>query len=330
MERFFVRRLCLALASSAWLSLAIGTPARAQPVNEVKKVTRLVVPAPAGSAADRLARMIGERLATLWRHTVVIDNQPGGNGALAAETVARVPANGQTLLWATAGVMVIHPVLSPKPSYNASRDFQPISLLAKAPLVLVAQPQLAADTFAEFVNAARTRPQPLRLGHAGVGTEPHLAGHAFAIGSALKVEHVALPGSVATINALLGGDVDALFELVATVLPLVKAGRLRPLAVASRRRLPILPSVPTLGESALPGFEAGTWYGIVAPVGLPADDLVRLHGDVVRVLTLQEVHDTLIDQGLEPVGSTPAVFDAWMQQEAAKHTRLARAAGLTP
>jgi tripartite-type tricarboxylate transporter receptor subunit TctC len=316
----------------AALPLAIATlvcvaPAQAQDGFPSRQI-RIIVPFAPGGATDMLARLVGQKMGETFNQTVLVENRPGAGGNIGAEAGAKAPPDGHTLTLAAAGFMAVNPSVYAKLGYDSVKDFQPISLLVHAPLLFVVHPKVQAQTVKEFINLAKANPGKLTIGNGGTGTAQHLGGEYFTSAADIQVIHVPYKGSAPATTDLLGGVFDAQFDNMVTLIPHVKAGKLRALGVSSARRVPLLPDVPTIAESALPGFETGTWYGIVAPAGTPQPVVARLNREINRILALPDVREKLLAQGLEPAGDSPAEFSALIRSEIAKYAKIVKAAGI--
>ncbi|RYY93761.1 MAG: tripartite tricarboxylate transporter substrate binding protein, partial [Comamonadaceae bacterium] len=274
------RRHLLALAGAALLPLAAR--AQAYPSRPI----RLVVPFPPGGSTDLLARRLGEKLAVAMGQPVVVENRPGAGGTTGADFVAKSPADGHTLLMGVTGSNAIAASLYPRLPYDTLRDFTPVSLLVSAPLVLAVNSASPIRTVREYVAAAKARPG-MTYGTPGNGTSMHLTGEMFDLATGAGLTHVPYKGSAPAMNDLLGGTLQSMFGDFLVLLPQVKAGKVTPIAVTSARRHPLLPDVPTIAESGVPGlerFEAASWQGLFAPAGLPRDVLARLNAEVAKAM----------------------------------------------
>jgi tripartite-type tricarboxylate transporter receptor subunit TctC len=292
----------------AALAAALLVPGlvRAQPYPN--RPIRLVVPFPAGGTADFVARLAGERLATQLRATVVVENRVGANGNLGTEQVAQAAPDGYTLLLGSTPNLAINPSLYKKLKFDPLKDFVPVVQLAIAPNVLVVHPSVPAPTVAELIRHARAQPGNLRFASGGNGSTGHLAMEMLAGAAQLQVLHVPYRGGPQAVTDLIGGQVDALFFTVPTVLPHVQSGRLRALAVAAPRRSSALPNVPTLAEAGLPGVDASPWFGLLAPAGTPKAIVNRLAIELARSWQDNEVRSKLLLQGAEPSMLNPDGF----------------------
>ena len=311
----------------ACVSLTCAMPVQAQEIFPSRQM-HIIVPFVPGGASDMLARLVAQKLGESFKQTVIVESRPGAGGNIGAEAGAKATPDGHTLTLAAAGFMAVNPSVYPKLGYDSVKDFQPVSLLVNAPLLFVVNPKVPARTVREFINLAKANPEKLTIGNGGTGTAQHLGGEYFASTADIKVLHVPYKGSAPATTDLLGGVVDAQFDNLVTLIPHVRAGKLRALAVSSARRVPLLPDVPTIAEAALPGFETGTWYGIVAPAGTPTTVVERLNREINRILNLHDVQEKLLAQGLQPAGDTPAEFGAMIRSEIAKYAKIVKAAGI--
>ena len=290
----------------------------------------ILVPFAPGGVADILPRVIGEELAKTWGQPDIIDNKPGAGGNLGMDAGARAAPDGLTLILAPAGNLTVTPLLYRHLRFDVRRDFVPVTELAASPNVLVVNPALDVHSVAELITYARSHPGALNFASPGEGSGAHLAGELLNAEAHVSIEHVPYKGIGPAINDLLGGHVQMMFAGISSVLELVKSGKLRALAVASPKRVPLLPEVPTVAESGLPGFEVTSWYGILVPAGTPAATVVTLQHDIAEALADPTVRTRLGNLGLEPVGSTSAAFNALIQTETVKWDAIVKKANIEP
>ena len=272
--------------------------AQAQPFPS--KAVRLVVPFPAGGSTDIISRTLGQKLSEMWGQPVVIDNRPGGSTIIATDVVAKSAPNGYTLLVATAPFATV-PSLIDKLPYDPARDFEPITLINTTPLVVVVNPNVPAKSIQELIALAKARPGALNFGSAGSGGSNHLAGELFNVMAGVRMVHVPYKGNAPALTDLVGGHVDVLFNGLTSALPLIKAGKLRALAVTSLTRSGALPGIPTLDEVGLKGFQAVAWNGLCAPARTPKDVIRRINADVLKVIRSPELVERLKAEGSDPV-----------------------------
>jgi len=294
--------------------------AAAQPGYPSRPV-RLLVPAPPGGSTDALGRMVGQRLGEALGQPFVVDNRSGAGGTVAAETLMRAAADGYTLSMAYTS-LTVNAALQKVP-YDPLRDFTPVALLTTSPLVLVVGAASPVRSVKDLVALART--QPIAYGSAGVGSGGHVTGEMLNLMAGIMAQHVPYKGAGPASVDVASGQIQFQFGAQLTTQALVRAGRLRMVAVTSARRAATLPEVPTMAESGLPGFEFLNWFGLLAPAGLPAPLLTRLNGEVVRLLDLPEVRDRIVFDGGEPAGGTPAAFRALLEADLAKWAKVAKA-----
>lgn len=312
------RRALLALAASAPLAAWAAFPERP---------LRLVVPFPAGGAADLMARGLAQHMGEQLGQQVVIDNRGGAGGTVAAEMVARAPADGYTLLFATMGTQAINPALYPKLRYDPLKDFAPIALTHITPRVLVVGPSVKARSVAELITLAKSKPNELSYGSAGNGSSSHLSGALFESLAGVDMIHVPYKGSAPLVTDLLAGRVDATFDSFTVYEEHIKSGRVHALAVTSRARMAALPQTPTLAEAGLAGYEVANWLGLLAPAGTPKDVVTRLHTAVNRAMGDAGMKRQLTAVGIEPTSSTPEEFGALIRSEIPKWARIVQSSG---
>jgi tripartite-type tricarboxylate transporter receptor subunit TctC len=289
------------------------------------KPVRILVGFVPGGAVDIIARLIGQKLSETLGQPVVIENRPGASTAIATDRAAKSPADGYTLLLIAIST-AIQSALRTNLPYDLKRDLAPVSLVSIGPFVLVVHPSLPARNVKELIALARSHPGKLSVGSPGVGSAPHLAGELFKSRAKINVVHVPYKGSADSVVGAASGLVPVCFASLASALPLLDAGRLRPLAVTTAKRASLLPSTPTLDESGLPGYDYSAWYGVSAPAGVPKDIIARLAAVLGKVVP--EIRESLNKQGLEPRTSTPDEFAAMIHREIAQTTKLIELTGL--
>ncbi len=287
---------------------------------------RFVVPFPPGGGTDLIARTIGQRLSEAWGQPVVTDNRPGAGTNIGTELVAKAPADGHTMLLASFAHGVNF-ALFRDPGYHPLESFEPVSLLAVSPNLLVVHPSVAVASVKELVAFARASPGKLNYASTGAGTSAHLAGELFKVMAGVDLTHVPYKGGGPALTALLAGEVQVLFPTVLAGLRHVEAGRLRGLAVTSAQRNKALPDVPTVAET-IPGFECGPWYGVLVPARTPKTVVARMHRDIVATLRISEVQKRISQDGADVVGSNPAELRQHIGQEMRRWSRVVRDAKL--
>jgi len=301
--------LCVALACG------LATVARAEfPERPVK----MLVGFSAGGGTDVAARIVAPGLGEALGQTVVVENRSGASGLIAAEAVARAAADGYTLMMGSQTTLAVAPRLYRKYTLDASRDFAGIGLAGTSPLVLVVNPKVAAHSVAELIALAKAQPGKLNFGSGGVGTTPHMAGELFRLTAGINIVHVAYRGEAPAINDLLGGQIPMMFANLSAVIGQVRGGALRAIAVASPKRSPTAPDIPTLAEQGLTGCEVETWFGVVAPAGTPRAVVGRINAEMRRVLALDDTQKRLAGLGMVAAAGSPEDFDAYIKSEIAK------------
>jgi len=312
--------LLVALLAAALSQAASGQAYPARPLH-------FVVAFPPGGGTDIVARAIAEKLARSLGQQVVVDNRPGAGGNVGTEIVAKSAPDGYTILMGSVGPLAINPSLFASLPFDPLRDLAPITLAATTPNVLVVHPSLPVRTVQDLIALARARPGALNFASSGHGTPAQLAGELFNVAAGVKMVHVPYKGAAPALADLLGGQVQLMFSTMPPALPHIREGRLRALAVTSLRRSAAMPELPTLDEAGLPGFEAVTWHGVLAPAGTAPEIVERLNRELVAVLHAPDVVARLSAQGAEPVGSTPQEFARYIREESAKWARVVRASG---
>src|SRR5450759_2200134 len=313
---------CCAIWAMSALAWALGVAAADYP----DKPVRMIVGFPAGSGVDILARLAGQKLAETYAQQFVIDNRPGAGSNIAANLAAKAAPDGYTIFLGTVA-NAINATLYAKLPFDFTRDFAPIVLAASAPNLLVVHPSVPARSVAELIRLAKAQPGQLSFGSSGTGTAPHLAGELFKRMAGIDIVHVPYRGGPQATTDLIGGQYAMLFAISSTVLPHIKSGRLRTLAITTLARMPSMPEVPTVAESGLPGFEAVTWFGFMVPAATPRDIVGRLNADIGKALALPDVHQQLALQGIDVIGGTPEQFAEHVRKETAKWADVIRRSG---
>jgi tripartite-type tricarboxylate transporter receptor subunit TctC len=302
------RRLVLALAATTLGSSALAQAWPAKPI-------RIVVPFPPGGGTDIIARETSQRVAASTGWTFVIDNKPGAGGNLGVDAVAKSPADGYTIVIGQTSNLAINPTLYAKMPYDSQKDLAPIVLLANAPLVLVSGMGTPHKTLADAVNAAKARPGALNFASPGNGTVAHLTSEMFQKAAGVKTQHVPYKGAAQALTDVISGTVDLYMSSVPTLIGQIRQNKLRPLAVTSAKRVDDLPNVPTINESGYKGFDAVTWFGLLAPAGTPKDVVARLNAEFNKALQNPELRKKLGDEGADPAGGTPEQFATLIRDE---------------
>ena len=314
-----ISRIALALAA---LVVVAPVPAQQYPVKPV----RMIVPFAPGGPLDIHARIVAQKLSEAWGQQVAIDSRTGAAGTIGAELVARAPADGYTVL-ANASAHVIVPSLIAKLPYDPIRDFTPVTVMGSAPLVLVVTPTLPVKSVKELVALGKARPGELAFGSSGSGTSTHLSGELLKSVTGIKMTHVPYKGSGQALIDVMAGHVPMTFGSITASVELLKSGRLRAVAITSEKRYPQLPGVPTFAESGYQSLVIGSWYAVWLPARAPEAIVSKLNADIVRVLNLPEVRNRIIELGGEPVGNSPAEFDAFQKAEMVRWARVIKESG---
>jgi len=310
----------LALWAGA-LATALTGAAAAQDY-PVKPIRIIVGPGP-----DVLARIVGQKLTDAWGQQVLVDQRPGAGGIIAADSVAKSPADGYTLLLST-GTYTTIPSLYSKVPYDFERDFAPVTLLAQLPFLLVAHPSVPAKNVQELVQLARARPGQLNYASSGNGTTAHLAGEMLKSMAKINIVHVPYKGTVPGVIDLVAGQVHIMFAIIQSSLPHAQAGKLRALAVSGSKRSSSAPAVPTISESGVPGYEFISWNGVHVPAATPGAVSGKLNAELLRIITLPDVKERMLGLGMDVAGGTPEEFGALVKSDIAKWAKVIRDAGI--
>ncbi|SPP92904.1 Bug family tripartite tricarboxylate transporter substrate binding protein [Bradyrhizobium vignae] len=318
-----MRKVVLGLFALAIIVQASAVQAELFP----SRTVRLIVPNPAGGSNDAVARLLAEALNETWQQPVVVENRPGGGGNVGTQAAATAPADGYTYLVSSPGPIVINPLLYKKLPFDPAKDFTPIALLASVPIVLIVNPKLQTFTLAELLNLARSQDEDLNYASSGIGSTHHLSAELFKKMTGLKLRHVPYRGAAPAMTDLIAGHVPILFDNLPTVIPQVQAGTVRALAVASPRRLSSLPDVPTFEEAGLPGFEASSWFGVLAPAGTPTEHVAKVTADIARITSSPSFRKSLEATGAEVGGVSGDEFARFMKREAEKWGGVIKSSG---
>jgi tripartite-type tricarboxylate transporter receptor subunit TctC len=311
--------------AAAWLaSLPLVSHAQSYPTRPV----RIVVAFTAGGTTDILARSLGQQLTERLKQPFVIDNKPGAGGNIGTEIVVRSAPDGYTLIVDSVGPIAVNPTLYKGLSYNPLIDLVPIVQIADVPNVLVVHPSLGVRNFEQFVSYAKANPGKLNYGSTGIGTSSHLSGYMLSKRVGIEATHIPYKGADA-LNDLLAGRLQFMFATVPSVIQHIQGGKLLPIAISSPKRSRSLPEVPTVIESGLPGFEAGSWFGFFAPKGTPEPIIAQLNRTVNDILAMPSIEKQMVSQGADPVGGTPAEFGQFVQREYEKWKLVVRESGAT-
>ena len=312
------------LAALLLLAALAGTcAAQSWPTRPV----RLIVPFPAGSTPDIVGRTLGQKLADAWRQPVVVENRPGAGGNIGTAEAARALRDGYTLLIGSNGPVAVNQALYKDLGYSPAKDLKPISLLAAAPQILTAHPAVPAGDLKQLVEYARANPDRLSYGSVGAGSASHLTMELLKSQAKVSLVHVPYKGFPPMVQDLLSGQIQATFAIVPAVLPQIRSGRLKGLAVTSAKRTALAPDIPTVAEQGFPYFDATAWQGLLSPAGIPPDAFERIAAETQKAMRLPDVRQILESQGFEVIGSTPQEFAAFLRAETAKWTKIVQATG---
>jgi len=318
-----VKRVFSALICSVGVACAAGALAQGWP----EKPVRFVVGFTPGGPSDILARALGQKLADSWGQQVVIENRPGAGGNIAAELVAKSPPDGTIWLLGNNSILATNQSLYGKLGYDPVRDFAPVALVAIQPNILVVNPNVPAGSVRELIALAKARPGALNYASSGSGAAAHLAGELFKAMTGVQMVHIPYKGAQPALTDVIAGQAQLMFATSASVIPYIKAGRLRALAVTTERRSATVPELPTLSESGVPGFEAITWHGVVVPAATPRPLVERLNADIVKVLRMRDLRERLESLGAELATGTPQDFAEYIAREIPKWAKVVKDSG---
>ena len=320
----------LAIPRKVSLILAVALMASAAPLSAQTypaKSIRFLVGFPPGGGSDIMARSVSQRLSEGLGRQVVVDNRPGANANIAAETAARSLPDGYTMVLISAP-HAVSKVLYRSLAYDLQKDLTPIALLGTVPHALIVHPSLPAKSVKELVSLARAKSGQLTVASAGVGATDHIAAEMFASMAKVKYLHVPYKGSGPALVDLVSGQVVVMFASMPSAVPYVRNGRVRSLAVTGAKRAEVMPEIPTIAESGLPGYELTTWYGIMFPAGTPKEIVTRMNNEINRAISLPDVRERLAAVGAEPLGGTPEAYGAVIKSDVARFTKLVKDAGI--
>ena len=323
MQRSRVRILAAGCSLLLTAALPFGA-AQAQGSAWPTKPVRIVVTFPPGGAPDTLGRVLAEKWGALGQ-PVTVDNKRGAGGNIGADFVAKAPGDGHTLVIGTVGTHGINPALYAKMPYDHVKDFTPISFLASTPNLLVVNKSVAASNVRELIALAKK--EPLSFGSSGSGTSIHLSGELFNTMAGVKMQHIPYKGRAQAMPDLMGGRIQMIFDNMPSALPLVRSGELKAIAVTSAQRSAAAPEIPTIAESGLPGFEATSWFALLASPGVPRDVQMRINAETLKVLAMPDVKAKLAGLGLDPAPGTPEALAGLIQSETAKWAKVVRESG---
>lgn len=308
--------------------LALASTADAQ--NWPAKPIRIISPYPPAGANDLLARIIAPKLSEQLGQPVVVENRAGATGNIGAELVAKAPADGYTLLMGQAGNLTINISLMAKMPFDPVRDFSPVTMVASTPNVLVVHPSLPVRTVKDLIALAKAKPGQINYATSGIGSPGHLAAELLNKSAGIRLVHIPYKGAAPALLDVVAGNAHLYFTSAVSAQPFIPSGRLRMVAVASAKRSPSLPEVPTVAEAGFPEFDVSSWWGVVAPASTPREVVMRLQVEIHRVIALPEIRTKLAEQGLDIATNTPEQFAAYIKSETAKWAKLIREVGVKP
>lgn len=317
---------CIA-TSVLFSTLAIASGISFAQTDYPNKPIRLIVPFPAGGGTDIYARLIANKLTERLKWIVIVDNKPGAGGNIGVDAAAKSPPDGYTIVIGQTSNLAINPSLYKKLPYDPLKDLTPIILVADSAMALVVPAQSPYKTLNDFVSAAKQKPGDVSFGYSGNGTVAHLTGVVFQSTSGIKLQHVPYKGAAQALTDLMGGSIESYMSSATTVVGHVRGGKLRALAVTGKKRLESMPEVPTIGESGYPGFDAVSWFGLLAPAGTPAAIIERINTEVNKILTLPDVKEKIASEGGEPIGGTPQEFARILAEELPRWAKLVKESG---
>jgi tripartite-type tricarboxylate transporter receptor subunit TctC len=322
-------RVLFTLYAGAFFTLAaVATPTAAQTELYPNKSVRIVIPFSAGGGTDVLGRLIGQRLSVMYGQQMIVDNRTGSGGHIGAEMVARAPADGYTLMIGTIGIHAAYRIYR-KLAYDPANDLQPVILLAEQPLVMVVHPSLPARNVKEFVALAKARPGEINFSTAGFGSSTHMTGELFEMMAKAKLTHIPYKGSAPALSDLIGGQIQAMFEVISPgLIQHIATGKLRALGVTSKGRLALLPEVPTVAEAGVPGYESTAWYTVAAPSKVPAVIVQKLNTDITGVISAREFQPKLRELSLTLMGGSPEAAMKYIAAETEKWNKVINTAGI--
>ena len=324
--RIWIRRFLAVMVTGLSLGLSVIGNVSAQEFPD--KTVRVVVPYPPGGFNDTLARVVGERLSKIWSQAVLVDNRPGGNTTLGNNLVAKAPPDGYTVLITPLPFSALPGLYGAQLPYDTLKDFSPQVLAANTQNILTVRSDLQINNVKELLDYARKNPGKLNYGSTGSGSSNHLSMELLMRMTDTKMTHIPYKGSAPATLAMLSGEIDVLFDNIPNALPQLKAGKMKAIAVTGTQRSVLFPSIPTVAESGVPGYEVNVWFGMQLPAGTPKPLVERMNRDIVRVLKEPEVVKKFRDQGVEVIASTPAAFNQLLQSEVVKWTQVIRDANI--
>jgi tripartite-type tricarboxylate transporter receptor subunit TctC len=318
--KHIVRRALLGIAAFAFAGAAL---AQAWPAKSIK----IIVPYPPGGTSDILARSVGQKMSEAYGQAVIVENKPGATGNIGADFVAKSPPDGYTLLLADIGSLAIAPSVVPTLPFDPAKDFAPVVMVAYSPHLLVVHPSVPAKDARELIALGRAKPDSLNFAVSGLGGANHLAGIDFAQRAGIKWTYIPYKGGAQALTDMVGGQANVMFNGMLATYPFVKDGKLKVLAISSAKRFAPVPDIPTVAELGMPGFETGSWQGIVAPAGTPPEVVKKLHATVTAILATPEMKEKLISAGAEVRAQSPEQFGAFIRSERDRWAKVVKESG---
>jgi len=319
--QFFMLTAVSLVGNTAWAQTAANFPA---------KPVRFIAPFPPGGSTDLLARLVAQKLTEAWGQQVIVENRGGAAGTIGVELAARAAPDGYTIVMGHVGTFGVNPTLYPKLSYDAIKDFAPITVLATVPNGMAVHPSLPVKTARDFVALAKAKPGELLYASGGSGSASHLAGEYFKLLTRINMVHVPYKGTAPAMISMISGETTMTITGMVALMPHVKTSRLKLLGVATMKRLSIMPTIPTINESGVPGYDANQWYGVLTQAAVPRDIVAKLHADIVKVMLRSDVKERLAADGAEPVANTPEQFATHIKAEIARWAPVVKASGAKP
>ena len=326
-SQLLARALLLASPAFAAIVPAFAQSPATTPPTSPGKTIRLITTYPPGGASDIMARIIARKLGEIWGQTLIVENKAGANGSVGLEYAARQPADGSAFVVGNMGPVSINPLITKVP-YDIERDFRPVTMVASAPTVLIVNPGVPAKTLSELIALARAKPGTINYGTAGPGTLGHLGGEMMKRLAKIEIVHVPYKGGVLAIQDVLGGHVQMMFADPQPVLPHIRVGKARALAVTSAKRSPVAPDVPTFAEAGLPGFVAENWWGVFVPAATPRPIIDKLQADLAAAMGSAEIKQKFAEMGVEALSSTPEALRDFARAETDRWGKLVQEAGI--
>ena len=317
------------LGAIACLGIAIAASHSSAQQAYPTKPIRMICPFPPGGTTDVVARLVAQKLTEAWKEQVIVDNRTGAGGIIGTELAAKAPADGYTVLLGSITTHAVNPALYKKLNFDPVKDFIPVSLVVSSPQLLAVHPSVAAKSVRDLISLAKAKPGQLNYASAGVGTSPHLTFELFKSMAGIEATHVPYKGTGPAITELIGGQVQMMITGVVALMPHVKSGKLRGLAVTSAKRVAALPDLPTVAESGVPKFDVSSWFGVFLPSGTPKPIVTKMNQEIRKIVEIPDVRQKLISLGADPETNTPEEFSAYVKSEMAKWGKVVRDTGAT-